>query len=274
MAGNSFGIRSLGTVQNTLEVSADGHPERKVGGITLDWSTVVAVAGAAVTLLDGVLVAIGEKYLRYGQILTKIGVAEVQTYTWTGGPTAGSAILTFPASGEYPAQSTAVLAFNASSAAVQAALQALSRIGTDGVSVARTGAGSNADPYVYTATYSTRLGNVVTPTAAHTFTGGTTPTATIATTTSGGTNTGMYGPWDSAATDGRATLAIGDCYVLNRTVKELDPFSAHPEAIYGGRVWRDRLLITAGTHSLAVGPTVAEFLAAFPQAQLLNERPA
>jgi hypothetical protein len=54
----------------------------------------------------------------------------------------------------------------------------------------------------------------------------------------------------------------------------LDPFSAHPEAIYGGRLWRDRLLITTGTHSLAVGPTVAEFLTAFPQAQLLNERPA
>jgi hypothetical protein len=274
MAGNTFGTRSLGTVQGSLEVSADGRPEKKVGGVTFDWSTVTAVSGSAVTLLDGTVVAVGEKYIRYGQVITKIGVAEVQTYTWTGGPTSGSAILTFPAAGEYPAQSTATLAFNASAAAVQSALQALSRIGVDGVSVARTGAGSNADPYVYTATYSTRLGNVVTPTAAHTFLGGTTPTATIATTTSGGTNTGMYGPWDSAATDGRATLTNGDCYVVNRTVKEVDPFSAHPEAIYGGRLWRDKLLITTGTHSLAAGPTVAEFLAAFPRAQLLNERPA
>jgi hypothetical protein len=273
MAGNSFGQRSLGTFQSTLEVSADGRPEAKIGGVTIDWATVAAVAGAAVTLLDGVLVAIGEKYLRYGQVITRIGVAEVQTYTLTGGPTAGTATLTFPATADQPAQSFTI-AFNATGAAVQTSIQALSRIGTDGVSVARTGSGTAGDPYVYTATYSTRLGDVATPTGTHTFTGGTTPTITIATTTAGSATGGQFGPYDPAASDGRATLAIGDCYTINRTVKELDPFSAHPESIFGGRLWRDRLLITTGTHTLAAGPTVAEFLAAFPRAQFVNERPA
>jgi hypothetical protein len=243
MAGNSFGTRSLGTLASRLKVSADGRPEAKIGGVTIDWSTVVAVSGSDVTLIDGVLVAVGEKYLRYGQVITRIGVAEVQTFTLTGGPTAGTATVTLPAAGEYPAQSFTI-AFNDSAATVQAAMQALSRIGVNGVTVARSGAGSHADPYIFTATYSTRLGNVVTPTQTNTFTGGTTPTLTVGTTTGGGTNTNMYGPWDSAASDGRATLAIGDCYVLNHTVKELDPYSAHPEAIYGGRLVRARLLST------------------------------
>jgi hypothetical protein len=272
MAGNSAGQRQVGTFQSTLEVAADGAPLSKIGGVTLDWSTVAAVSGAAVTLKDGVQVAIGEKYLRYGQIITRIGVAEVQTFTLTGGPTAGTATVTFPASAENPAQSFTI-AFNDSGATVQAAMQALNRIGVDGVAVARTGSGTAGDPYVFTATYSTRLGDVATPTGTHTFTGGTTPTITIATTTPGGATANQYGPYDPAATDGRATLAVGDCYVVNRTVKELDSFSAHPEALYGGYLWRDRLLVTTATHTLAAGPTVAEFLAAFPRAQLLNERP-
>jgi hypothetical protein len=273
MAGNTFGPRALGTFGQKLEVCADGNPERKIGGGTIDWGTVVAVSGSAVTLLDGVQVAIGEKYLRYGQIMTRIGVAEVQTFTLTGGPTAGTATITLPADGEMPAQSF-VIAFNDTAATVQAAMQALSRIGVDGVSVARTGTGVAGDPYIFTATYSTRLGNVVTPTGTHTFTGGTTPTITIATTTSGGATANLYGPYDNSAVDGRATLAVGDAWIVNKTIKELDPFSAYDGPMIGGYMYRDRLLITTGTASLAKGPTVANFLATFPRALLVNERPA
>lgn len=273
MAGNTFGPRALGTYGQKFEVSADGLPERKIGGGTIDWGTVTAVSGSAVTLLDGILVAIGEKYLRYGQVMTRIGVAEVQTFTATGGPTSGTATITLPADGEMPPQ-TFTIAFNDSAATVQAAMQALSRIGVNGVAVALTGSGTAGSPFVWTATYSTRLGNVVTPTQTNTFAGGTTPTMTIATTTSGGATANMYGPYDSAASDGRATLAIGDAWIVNKTVKELDPFSAYDGPMIGGYMWRDRLLITTGSASLAVGPTVANFLATFPRAQLLNERPA
>ena len=84
-----------------VEVSADGFPEYKTRGVTIDWSKVAAV-GSDTTLPDETLVKSGDKYLRYGQVITRAGTAEVQTYTWTGGPTAGSAILTFPATATAP----------------------------------------------------------------------------------------------------------------------------------------------------------------------------
>jgi hypothetical protein len=40
--------------------------------VTIDWSTVTAVSGSAVTLPSGQVVAVGQKYLRYGTVLTKI----------------------------------------------------------------------------------------------------------------------------------------------------------------------------------------------------------
>jgi hypothetical protein len=69
---STYGRTILESTGRTIQLTADGRPEMKVGGITIDWSTVAAVAGADVTLLDGVLVKIGEKYLRYGQFVAKI----------------------------------------------------------------------------------------------------------------------------------------------------------------------------------------------------------
>ena len=44
----------------------------KTGGVTIDWSTVAFVTGAPVTLADEVVVPVGDQYLRYGQVITKI----------------------------------------------------------------------------------------------------------------------------------------------------------------------------------------------------------
>lgn len=52
-------------------VSADGSPKVKVGGATIDWST-VAAPGTNQNLPDGSVVLAGQKYLRYGQVMTKI----------------------------------------------------------------------------------------------------------------------------------------------------------------------------------------------------------
>lgn len=52
-------------------VSADGKPEYKAGGITIDWSLVVAVT-VDTTLADGSIIKTGNKFLRYGQVMTKI----------------------------------------------------------------------------------------------------------------------------------------------------------------------------------------------------------
>lgn len=153
---SSFGQTTLTTVGRSPKVSADGEPECKQIGVTIDWSLIAAVTGSDVVLDDGVTIKIGEKYLRYGQVICQV--------------TAG----------------------------------------------------------------------------------------------------GKYGPYDFAAADGRQTPANGTTFVLNSTVKENDRASDHAGvAIYGGPVWKARLIATAGTHSLAAGPTYTELLAACPRLQLV-----
>ncbi len=69
--GNTFGRSIIELAGRSIQVSADGSPNFKMGGVTIDWTTVVGSAGD-VTLLDGLLVKNGEKYLRYGQVVSMI----------------------------------------------------------------------------------------------------------------------------------------------------------------------------------------------------------
>jgi hypothetical protein len=68
----AFGRQVLGTLGGNLEVTADGSPVPKAAGVTIDWSTVAAVSGSPVTLNDGLVIPVGDKYLRYGQVITRI----------------------------------------------------------------------------------------------------------------------------------------------------------------------------------------------------------
>lgn len=105
-------------------------------------------------------------------------------------------------------------------------------------------------------------------TATDDFTGGTTPSADTATTTPG-VGTGKYGPYDPSATDGRQTLTRGKCFIMHRTWLQTDPKSDHPPTVEGGLLWRARLLVTdSAAGSLATGPTMTNFLAAFPRVRL------
>lgn len=266
----AYGRTVLGTTGQTVQALFDAQDVIwKPGGITLDWSTVAAV-GADTTLPDGTTVKSGEKYLRYGQVLALIGKSEVQTLEFTGGATAGDAIITLPASGDDAAQVAASVPFNATAAQVETALIALSRIGVSGVSVSRSGAGSAGSPYLFTITFAKRLGNVPQLTSTHTFTGGTSPSTTHATTTAG-VSGGLYGPYDPAATDGRQNRARGDAFILNETVLQNPavgwgaPDTDHPAVFDGGTVWKQRILATNGVASLANGMTFAEFEALFPR---------
>jgi hypothetical protein len=54
------------------QVSADGNPQYRAGGITLDLTTIPAASGSDVTLADGSVITAGEQYMRYGQILCRI----------------------------------------------------------------------------------------------------------------------------------------------------------------------------------------------------------
>jgi len=68
----AYGRQVLGTIGTTIQLSADGEPGAKLAGVTIDWSTVAAVSGSDVTVGDGVVVKVGDKYLRYGQVITRI----------------------------------------------------------------------------------------------------------------------------------------------------------------------------------------------------------
>jgi hypothetical protein len=105
--------------------------------------------------------------------------SEVQRATITGIPTGGTFTLT------YSGQTTAAIAYNATAAAVQSALEALSNIAPGDVTV--TGGPGPGTPYdvafggAYAGTDVTQM------TAAGSFTGGTSPAIAISTTTAGGT---------------------------------------------------------------------------------------
>ncbi|NEC20489.1 hypothetical protein [Streptomyces parvus] len=102
---------------------------------------------------------------------------EVQTLTVTGAPTGGTFTIT------WSGQTTAALAYNATAAQVQAALEALSNIVPGDVTVT----GEAGGPWTLT-WGGTQLGeDVAAPTTTESFTGGTSPDITIATTTAGGT---------------------------------------------------------------------------------------
>src|SRR5438132_390714 len=66
-----LGMTTQSTGGRGATVIADGNPEYKVGGGTLDWSTVPA-NGSDTTLLDGQIIKTGIKYLPFGLVLTLI----------------------------------------------------------------------------------------------------------------------------------------------------------------------------------------------------------
>lgn len=89
---------------------------------------------------------------------------------------------------------------------------------------------------------------------------------------------GKYGPFDPAAADGRQVLVRGECFVQDETLVSSTGNSILPRTneirggvTEGGRIWIARIL-NSGTaaHSLAAGPTLAEFMAAFPRFLLVE----
>ncbi|MGH4013167.1 MAG: hypothetical protein ACRDSL_04395 [Pseudonocardiaceae bacterium] len=101
--------------------------------------------------------------------------AEVQTVTITGTPTGGNFTLTFRGA------TTANIAHNATAATVLTRLNALSTISEGDVAVG----GGPGPGTPYTVTFDPDMGDVPQMTAAHTFTGGTTPNVAVTTTTPG-----------------------------------------------------------------------------------------
>lgn len=260
----TYGRQVLSQTGRDVMVLADLQDAQfKVGGITLDWSLFTAQSGDT-TLPDQTPVKDGEKFARFGQILCKVTQTEIQTVDLSGDddPTGGTFPLTILG------HTIEDIPWNVSAAALQTLIRALDNPYASRVTVSKSG-------FVYTITFPTDAGNVaaITSSAAGlTGVGGDTFAVTILTSTGGLAAGGYYGPYDPAATDGRQTLSRGNCFILNRTVKQ-NGFGAvintqdsdHPQVFDGGTVWKDRVLATTGTHSLAAGPTFTEFETAFPR---------
>jgi hypothetical protein len=151
---------------------------------------------------------------------TGTAVNEVQTITITGTPTGGTFKLGF---GD---QVTAAIAYNATAAAVQAALEAHSNIGTGNV----TGGGGALPGTAVTATFVGALAGrnvpmlvVVSPA----LTGGTAPAVAITETTAGKQSGGFWKNYDNGASDGsevaRGLLRYPCETNPDGTVKSLSP---------------------------------------------------
>jgi hypothetical protein len=119
---------------------------------------------------------------------------DVQTITITGTPTGGSFTITVSLMGI--SQTTTPLAFNASTAAVQSALQALTLVGAN---VAVTGTAGTS--YVLTFNGNLAASPIPPVTVAASLTGGATPAATPVHTTTGRT-AGTYAQYASGNSDG------------------------------------------------------------------------
>lgn len=182
-----------------------------------------------------------------------IGTAEIQTADLSPGsdPTGGTFTLT------YGGNTTTPIAYNATAAVVQAALAALPGVGPDFVVV--TGPTS----FVYTFTFRAGLGDVGAITADGS--GMTTATAITMATGTPGVGTGLWGPVDTTASDGRQTMTRGETYILNETVVKSEPGSDHPAVLEGGLVFVDRLLV-GGTGQ----PTLTNLLTALPRLRLVR----
>lgn len=105
------------------------------------------------------------------------GTNQVSAITVTGGPTGGTFTVTVGG------QTTAGQAYNVSAATLESALEGLSTVAS--VTVARSGAGSAGDPYVWSVTFDgTDAATAFTVSAdGSSLTGGATPDAGVSTTT-------------------------------------------------------------------------------------------
>lgn len=247
---SSFGTQVISTGGRDVQVSCDPEPLRKVGGVTIDWSLVSAV-NADTTLKDGTVVKNGDKYIRYGTVLCKITTAEIQSIDLSAGndPTAGTWTITLIDANGVTIGTTIALAYNASAATVQAALETV--LGGSGtVTVSKSG-------FVYTVTFDENLGNMGTSTVdSGSLTGATSVTVTQS--TAGVAGGGKFAPYASGASDGTQTLTNGECYVLNRTVVYSNENSDHPDVIEGGLVYKDRIT------DISTNPTWANLVAKLP----------
>lgn len=198
MPGN-FGRVNLQTTGYPERVSADGCPNWKIGGITLDPTVLPSNGtGSPLILIDQTSINNSELYLLLGTVMCRITSGEVDVVTLNNTPTGG----TFTVSAATPAEvftatlgstsagtftlsvsaggntQAATIAYNASSSTFQSAVAALTNVGSGNV----TASGSSGGPYTFS--FAPSLGTITVSINGNGLTGG---SATIS--NAQGTNT-------------------------------------------------------------------------------------
>jgi hypothetical protein len=81
------------------------------------------------------------------------------------------------------------------------------------------------------------------------------------------TATGLYGPHDEGANDGRQTLANGSCGVLDQTIQSDMLHADNPPGIYnGGTIYAERLKqLEGGVYIASDATDIGELLAVMPR---------
>lgn len=250
---SGYGTRTTDQIGRDFGCSVDPtNVRRKVGGITIDWSTVPA-----------------------------IGRNEQQSVTITGSPTGGTFVLSFGG------QNTSALAFNADAPTVEAALELLSTIGNGNVRVSGTNPNFTAE-FVEDKGKADQALLVL---QTNSLTGGSSPSVAIAETVQGRaeadltltdgtivkagdkyiecgtimveiTASGKYGPANTAASDGRQTVLSkrGKVWVLEKTHLMSAQQSDHTGDVFdAGQVFKSRMKF-GGTGQ----PTQADVETALP----------
>lgn len=252
---SGYGTTTRSTTGRAYGLAVDpSRVERKVGGITIDWSTV-----------------------------RPIGTNEIQSVTITGTPSGGNFVLSFGG------QNTGTIAHNATAADVEVALEALSTIGNGNVRV--SGTNPNLVVEFIEDLRGTNVALLVLQT--NSLSGGSSPSVAIATTqvgvpeadltladgtiVKGGdkyieagtvmvkiTASGKYGPYSATASDGRQTVDAtrrGEVWLLDQTIVMSKLGSEMTGDVFeGGQIYAARL--KAGG---AGQPSVANVNLALPQ---------
>lgn len=275
--------------------------------------TITANAGTTAALaFDASAATVGAAVRALGGSYANVFVTKVRnryTLTHTSGTDGGTFGLQITRNGI--TRTTSDLAWDAAAATIDTAIEALDIIGTAGVAVS----GSAGGPYtlvfaaalgdldvevvndltadggvieggvqlanlaggVYVFTFPAGTGDITALTTTATGLTGGAGTATVATPTAG-TSAGNWGPYSSAATDGRQNLVRGRCAILNEDLVETGPLGLaaaatdHPPVFEGGAVWRARLKI-GGANPTSIGgnqPTAADFNTAFPRIRYVD----
>lgn len=249
---------------NPVHIQAANYLEWKVGGVTIDWTTVAALGSDYSDLLptgiENLFVPSGSKMIRYGTFMSRITSSEITTITESGSPDGGTFTVTVVVNGGDAATATG-LAFNISAANLQTALQALANVGSGNMTVTRTGTTTN---FVWTVTAAGDLltADLTVTASAAGLTVSASPGGALAiATTHAGGNYGMFGPVDTTATDGRQTLTQGNVFLMPTTVLYDSPWgtnlpgpqNTHMGLVSGGPVYEAKLLFGSAA-ATAHGP--------------------